>query len=160
MSRLPVAMFRIGLGPLFAGRLLLLIHTGRTTGRTRKTVLEVVDREPGQPAWTIASGFGAQADWYRNLEHQPKATIQLGRRYHPVTARFLTPEEGAGVMVRYARAHPLLARRLSTAMGFPTDGSPESYRRVGRELPFVRLERQLPPADAEARPSARRPKRS
>ncbi|MFE3181054.1 hypothetical protein ACFXKR_09165 [Streptomyces violascens] len=45
LSRLPVHLYRLGLGPLFGKRLLLLIHTGRVSGRARKVVVEV-PREP------------------------------------------------------------------------------------------------------------------
>ncbi|MES9810602.1 nitroreductase family deazaflavin-dependent oxidoreductase [Streptomyces cinereoruber] len=140
LLRLPIHLFRAGLGPLFGGRLLLLIHTGRKSGRSQEVVLEVVARDPARATWTIASGFGPDAQWYRNLRHTPQATIQPGRRYRAVTARFPTPEEGGGIMVEYARRHPRAARTLCRLMGFPVDGSTAAYRAAGERIPFVRLE--------------------
>ncbi|MFC8586502.1 nitroreductase family deazaflavin-dependent oxidoreductase [Streptomyces sp. NPDC057217] len=140
LLRLPVHLFRAGLGPLFGGRLLLLIHTGRKSGRSQEVVLEVVARDPARQTWTIASGFGPDAQWYRNLRRTPQATIQPGRRYRAVTARFPTPEEGGEIMVGYALRRPRAARALCRFMGFPVDGGTAAYRAVGERIPFVRLE--------------------
>ncbi|MFJ8073762.1 nitroreductase family deazaflavin-dependent oxidoreductase [Streptomyces sp. NPDC096176] len=140
IARLPVHMYRIGLGPLFGRRLLLLIHTGRLSGVTRKVVIEVVEHDPQAGAWTVASGFGTRAHWYQNLRHTPQATIQVGRRYHAVTARFLPAEEGARIMARYAALRPHTAAQLCAYMGFTIDGTSESFRKAGEQIPFVRLE--------------------
>ncbi|ROQ67753.1 deazaflavin-dependent oxidoreductase (nitroreductase family) [Streptomyces sp. 840.1] len=134
-------MFRAGLGPLFRGRLLLLVHTGRTSGQPRRTVVEVVESATvdGRRSWTVASGFGPGADWYRNLQRTPQATVQIGRRFHAVTADELLAAEGGELMERYAPRHPRTARRLCAYMGFTVDGSAEGYRVVGEAIPFVRL---------------------
>lgn len=139
-ARLPIHLYRCGLGPLFGKRLLLLIHTGRTSGTSREVVIECVEHDPQSRTWTVASGFGPQAQWYRNLRHTPQATVQFGRRYHAVTARFLPSEDGGRIMARYAAAHPRVARRLCAYMGFTVDGSLEDFRRAGESIPFVRLE--------------------
>ncbi|MFB8759290.1 nitroreductase family deazaflavin-dependent oxidoreductase [Streptomyces nigra] len=138
--RLPVLLYRAGLGPLFGKRLLLLHHTGRTSGREHVTVLEVVSYDPAGASWTIASGFGPRADWYQNLRVQPQTLIRFGSRPHAVTAHFLSPDDGAGIMADYARRHPRVARRLCAFMGLPVDGGEESFRSAGRAIPFVRLE--------------------
>ncbi|WP_234042680.1 nitroreductase family deazaflavin-dependent oxidoreductase [Streptomyces marianii] len=139
-ARLPVHLFRIGLGPLFGRRLLLLIHTGRLSGASRTVVLEVVDHTRAPRSWTVASGYGPSAQWYRNLRRTPQATVQVGRRYHAVNARFLSAEDGATVMARYAEDHPRTAARLCAYLGLPTDGTAAGYRRAGELIPFVRLE--------------------
>ncbi|MBD0841464.1 nitroreductase family deazaflavin-dependent oxidoreductase [Streptomyces sp. TRM68416] len=136
--RLPILLFGVGLGPLLGRRFLLLHHTGRVSGLDRKAVLEVVAYGPD--GWTVASGFGPRADWYRNLRRQPKTLIRFGTRPHAVTARFLTPDQGAEIMVDYARRHPRAARRLCSFMGLPVDGREASYREAGRAVPFVRLD--------------------
>ncbi|WP_338677620.1 nitroreductase/quinone reductase family protein [Streptomyces sp. SCSIO 30461] len=72
LLRLPIHLFRGGSGRPFRGRLLLLIHTGRTSGRSHEVVLEVVARDRDQDTWAVASGFGPEARWYRNLRHTPR----------------------------------------------------------------------------------------
>ncbi|WP_327295292.1 nitroreductase family deazaflavin-dependent oxidoreductase [Streptomyces sp. NBC_01197] len=144
LARLPVGLYRMGLGPLFGRRMLLLIHTGRVSGQQRRAVIEVVAHDPEQRTWTVASGFGPQAHWYRNLRHAPQATIQTGRRFHAVDARFLSPEEGGRIMAAYAPKHPRAARILCRYMGLPSDGNPQSFQRAGELIPFVRLEASGP----------------
>lgn len=140
VARAPLLLFRAGLGPVLGKRFLLLHHVGRTTGLDRHVVLEVVAHETLGPGWTVASGFGPRSDWYRNLRARPKTVIQLGNRYHAVTARFLSPDDGAQIMADYARRHPRTARRLCAFMGLPADGTETSFRDAGRDIPFVRLE--------------------
>ncbi|MBQ0886004.1 nitroreductase family deazaflavin-dependent oxidoreductase [Streptomyces sp. RM72] len=144
VARAPVLLFRVGLGPLLGRRFLLLHHTGRVSGLDRRVVLEVVAFEPDTRAWTVASGFGPRADWYRNLREEPKTVLQFGNRHHAVTARFLAPEEGAAIMAEYGARHPRTARRLCAFMRLPSDGSAAALHRAGRAIPFVRLESQSP----------------
>ncbi|MFJ3974205.1 nitroreductase family deazaflavin-dependent oxidoreductase [Streptomyces sp. NPDC090021] len=135
----------MGLGPLLGRRFLVLHHEGRYSGRRRTVCLEVVDHDPLHGTWTVASGFGNRAQWYRNLRHAPQVTIQVGRRRHAVTAYFLSPEESAEVMVRYAGSHPhavrVVCRLLSLDLG---RGTPDDLREAGRRIPFVRLD-ETPP---------------
>lgn len=85
-ARLPIPLFRIGLGPVFGKRLLLLHHTGRATGLDRRVVLEVVAHDAIGGSWTMASGFGPRSDWYRNLCAEPKTVIQFGNQRAAVQA--------------------------------------------------------------------------
>ncbi|MFC9281136.1 nitroreductase family deazaflavin-dependent oxidoreductase [Streptomyces collinus] len=159
LFRLPIQLYRTGLGRLLGQRFLLLEHIGRTTGQPRRVVLEVVTRDdPCGPSWTVASGFGPDAAWYRNLRAAPHVTVQVGARRHAVVARFLPPEDGAEVMARYAVRHPRLAKQLCAFMGLEVrEASVQEFRRVGRAIPFVRLEvtGQDPPRNGKAgrRPS-------
>ncbi|MGX1849880.1 nitroreductase family deazaflavin-dependent oxidoreductase [Streptomyces sp. NBC_01456] len=142
LVRLPIRLYRAGLGPLFGKRLLLLHHTGRRTGLRRSVVLEVIayERDGDRLSWTVASGFGPAAAWYQNLRHTPRGTIRFGTHHYTTTAHFLPPEDGAALMARYAPRHPRLARRLCAFMGFDVDGSEAAFRTAGRSIPFVRLE--------------------
>jgi deazaflavin-dependent oxidoreductase (nitroreductase family) len=139
LARLPIQLYRVGLGPVLGPRMMLLTHTGRVSGRPRHVVVEVVAHDTASGSWTIASGYGPQAQWYRNLRHSPGATVQTGRRRHHVSAYFLDPEEGAEVMAEYAPRNPRAARLLCRYLGLPCDGTPDGYRAAGRQIPFVRL---------------------
>lgn len=138
-ARVPVHLYRLGLGPLLGRRMMLLTHTGRISGRRRQVVVEVVAHDTDNRCWTVASGYGPQAQWYRNLRHVPGATIQTGRHRHHVSAYFLSPDEGAEVMAEYAPRHPRAARLLCRYLRLPCDGTADSYRAAGRQIPFVRL---------------------
>nr|WP_030363661.1 nitroreductase family deazaflavin-dependent oxidoreductase [Streptomyces alboflavus] len=140
VARLPVHLFHVGLGPALGKRLLLLHHTGRVSGRRRQVVLEVVAHDSRHGTWTVASGFGPKADWYRNLRQHPRTVIQFGNRRYAVTARFLSPDQSADAMARYESRHPWLAQILGAVTPLPTNGNEESFREAARSLPFVRLE--------------------
>ncbi|WP_190144723.1 nitroreductase family deazaflavin-dependent oxidoreductase [Streptomyces glebosus] len=140
--RLPIRLYRAGLGALFGKRLLLVHHTGRHTGIRRQVVLEVIayERDGDRLSWTVAAGFGPSSAWYQNLRHSPQAVVQSGNHRYTTTARFPSPEDGGALMARYAPAHPRPARRLCSFMGSDVDGSEAAYRRAGHRIPFVRLE--------------------
>ncbi|MFW6034053.1 MAG: nitroreductase family deazaflavin-dependent oxidoreductase [bacterium] len=140
LYRLPVWLYRARLGVLLGTRFVLINHVGRKTGRWRQVVVEVVDRDPATGAVTVASGFGPDADWYRNLLAHPQATIQLGSRSATVRAVPLSEDGAAEAMARYARRHPRAARGLSALMGFRVDGSKADYLEAGRRIPMLRLE--------------------
>lgn len=111
--RAPIHAFRARLGFLFGGRLLLLEHTGRTSGKPRYVALETVAR-PGRDTVIIASGFGERSQWYRNLLADPRCRVSIGTRYRtPALARPLEPAETAGVLADYRIRHPKAYRKLS-----------------------------------------------
>lgn len=142
LFRAPIQLYRLRLGWLFGGRLLLLNHRGRVSGKRRQVVIEVVEHDRTDNSYVVCSGFGTEAAWYQNLLATPEATIEVGLRTIAVTAHPLDTEEGGEFMARYAPRHPRAARKLVRFMGFSTDGSQADYREVGRRLPFVRLSRR------------------
>ncbi|TDC42475.1 nitroreductase family deazaflavin-dependent oxidoreductase [Actinomadura sp. KC345] len=135
--RLPIRLYRMGLGPLLGRRVMLLNHTGRVSGLRRQVVIEVVQHD--EHGYVAASGFGPRADWYRNVMAAPDVTVQVGGRVVEVTAVPIETAEGAELMAGYARRHPAAARRLCKIMGFAVDGGEDDYREVATHIPFVRF---------------------
>jgi deazaflavin-dependent oxidoreductase (nitroreductase family) len=135
--RLPIRLYRAGLGPLLGHRVMLLTHTGRVSGLPRRAVIEVVGKDGD--GYVAASGFGPRADWYRNVMANPDVTLQIGGKRVQATAAPIPAAEGGEIMARYAPRHPTAARKLCRLMGFAVDGSIEDYREVGRHIPFVRF---------------------
>ena len=117
---------------------MLLVHTGRKSGQTRQAVVEVVGFDPATNIYTVASGFGAKSDWYRNVCATPNVTIQVGSRRMQATARPLSSGESGAAMVDYAHRYPSLARALARVIGHQVEGSDETYRRIAEQhIPFV-----------------------
>jgi hypothetical protein len=119
--RLPIALYRLGLGSLLGTRFLLLIHTGRKTGRERKTVLEVVRYDAEKPLFIVAAGF------------------QCGRRRWEMAAEFLSPERAGEELVDYGRRHPAALRELAGVMGYRVGKDEADIRAFGRLLSMVEL---------------------
>ncbi|MFT4199734.1 nitroreductase family deazaflavin-dependent oxidoreductase [Gordonia sp. (in: high G+C Gram-positive bacteria)] len=104
--RAPIGAYRHGFGWLFGTRVLMLEHTGRTSGLPRYVCLEVVAR-PAPDRIVVASGFGDRSQWYRNLRVTPECRVSVGRlRDVPARARMMSDEESAAVLEGYQREHP------------------------------------------------------
>lgn len=124
LFRVPVWFYRAGLGWLLGRRFLLLTHRGRTTGRVRHAVLEVISFDPDSRESVVVSAYGSQADWYRNIRNTPALRIRTGRLDYVPRQRFLSMEEAQEVAVEFARNHPWELRLLSQAL--PVTGALDS----------------------------------
>ncbi|MBI4307279.1 MAG: nitroreductase family deazaflavin-dependent oxidoreductase [Chloroflexi bacterium] len=80
--KVPVQMYRLGLGRRLEGKFLTLTTTGRRTGRARTVALDYVEEEG---LIYVFAGYGTQSNWYRNVLAHPRVTIRVGaRRLHGV----------------------------------------------------------------------------
>ncbi len=136
LVRAPIWAYRARLGILFGRRLLMLEHLGRSSGLRRYVVLEVVDRTPGH--YVVVSGFGERAQWFRNVQANPRVRIWVGSRGpRRANARRMGTEEAAHSLERYAVQHPRawarLAPVLESTLGARIDAQ-------GTNLPMVDLE--------------------
>jgi F420H(2)-dependent quinone reductase len=106
-------------------RFLLLVHSGRRSGRARVTPLLYV--EDGGRFAVVASNAGDDRPpaWWLNLQAHPDARIQAGRQQLAVTARRASPEESRQLWPKLLDAYRWYA----------------DYRqRTRREIPIVLLE--------------------
>jgi deazaflavin-dependent oxidoreductase (nitroreductase family) len=69
----PVHLWRLGLAPVIGHQMMLITHTGRKTGLSRRTMTECY-RFDGRKYAPCA--FGRRAQWYLNIEADPRVTIQ------------------------------------------------------------------------------------
>jgi|WetSurMetagenome_2_1015567.scaffolds.fasta_scaffold38884_2 deazaflavin-dependent oxidoreductase (nitroreductase family) len=75
-----VLLWRLGLGtwlnkmPRFAGRYMVLVHTGRKSGLKRETPVNFAEID-GEIY--CAAGFGTISDWYRNIITNPGVEVWL-----------------------------------------------------------------------------------
>lgn len=140
LFRVPLLLYRMGLGGLLGKRFVLLNHIGRKSGKPRQSVLEVVNHDKTTDTYYIASGFGKKSDWYLNIMAHPQVDIQVGWRKMAVTAVPLTPDESGQAMVDYARRYPVAAKNLGKLIGYDVSTEAE-YRAVGHDsIPFIALE--------------------
>lgn len=122
-ARSPLALYDLGLGGLLGRGLLRLEHRGRRSGRSRYAVLEVVDR-PRPGVIRVVSGLGRGAQWFRNLQADPRVRVTNGWG-PPVagTAHVLDEAEAAATFARYQAVHPVRWAALErTVSGHLTPG--------------------------------------
>lgn len=121
LMRLPIGLYRAGLGWLLGDRLVMIEHLGRVSGEPRYVVVEVVERR--RNAIRVASGLGPRSQWYRNLRANGVAYLSTGRaRRVPAHVRFLGDDEAAAAFARYAAAHPVAWKELSAAIDVAAGG--------------------------------------
>lgn len=139
--RFPSRLYDQNLGWLLGGRFCRLTHVGRKSGKRYRTVLEVVGTDDTTGEVMVISGYGAKADWYRNLHANGTAEIETGRRQFVASARDLDVDEAERVFVAYERSYrfmkPLLRRLLTKLAGWDYDGSDEARRKLASQLPIV-----------------------
>ena len=130
LARAPIPMFKVGLGPLFAGRFLLLEHIGRRSGEPRYVVLEVIDR-PSKGSYRVVSGFGRSSQWFRNIEANPEVRVTAGtKRNRPAKAVVLPSSESTEVLRRYAEQHPAAWDSLSSILEQHVTPGTEGYTSI------------------------------
>ena len=138
--RMPIWLYRLRLGWLLGDRLLLLTHIGRKSGLPRQAVIEVVRHDPASDTFIIASGWGEQTDWFRNIQKNPNVLVQSGARRLEAVAECLPLDVAADELQSYAQRHPRAFRILTKRLlGQQVDGSAESYRRLAAHVPIVAL---------------------
>lgn len=138
-ARIPIYLFDAGLGRLFGSRFVVLTHIGRNSGLPRKVALEVVRHDKSSDTYYVASGWGEEADWYRNVIKNPKIVIQAGSKRLPGIAERLPTERAEEELLTYARRYPTAIKSLAGIMGYEVDGTAEGYRALGRRLPIFAL---------------------
>jgi deazaflavin-dependent oxidoreductase (nitroreductase family) len=140
IMRAPIWLYRLRLGWLLGGRLLLLTHSGRVSSQPRQTVIEVVRHDQAADSYIIASGWGERADWYRNILKTPQVRLQVGRRQAAAVAERLPQDVAARELGDYACRHPVAFRNLSQLMiGEPLGGSAAECQRLAQVVPVVTL---------------------
>jgi deazaflavin-dependent oxidoreductase (nitroreductase family) len=110
---MPVYLYRAKLGWLLGDRFLSLTTVGRKSGQPHQIVLEVVLHDKLSGTYYIASGWGEKADWFRNIQANPKVTVVVGSRRFEAQAVRVAPQETEHILLTYAKQHPYAARYLS-----------------------------------------------
>jgi deazaflavin-dependent oxidoreductase (nitroreductase family) len=111
--RAPVLIFRLRLGGLFGGRMLLLETVGRSTGRVRRTVIEVARADPAAHQYWVIAGWGRGSDWYRNALANPPRLIDTGRdRVAAPAVHELDEGERLELLRDYQTRNPRIAKAL------------------------------------------------
>jgi len=138
--RFPVYFYRLGLGWLMGGRFVLINHIGRKSGKPYQAVVEIVERDEETGSIAVVAGYGPQTQWYQNLRAHPQTVIQVGNRKISVASQFITPEDGAEIMVSYLDRYGRITGWLFSTLGYDWDGTEAGARQIAIDaLRFVRF---------------------
>ena len=137
--RLPIYLYRFGLGWLLGNRFLLLCHTGRISGEKRFAVVEIVHSLPDPYSYFVVSGFGTRSDWYQNIIQNTNVEIQVGRKRLLAEAQQLDTSEAGEILLAYAQNNPRSLKALSKIMGYEIDFSHDGILDFGRQIPVIQF---------------------
>jgi deazaflavin-dependent oxidoreductase (nitroreductase family) len=136
--RLPIWFYRLKLGWIMGHRALLLNHVGRVSGKSRQAVLEVVHFDRENDTHYVASGFGTQADWFKNITKYPQVSIQVAGNQILVQAEQLGLNDAEGIFREYHRSHPKALRGLAKLIGYEIPNDDEELIEFFRDhIPLI-----------------------
>ena len=131
--KLPMILYRAGLGWLFGHRFMLLTHIGRRSGKVRRTILAVL-RFDSQTKEIMAISAWSASDWYLNIQASPALQVETAfTRYAPVQ-RALSPEEIATLFEEYRKKHPIFSRIVCQIPGWKWNSSHEEFLKLAHTL--------------------------
>ncbi len=116
LMKLPLILYRLGLGRLLGKRFLVLTHLGRRSGKIHRTVLAVLRYAEDNRAIYAASPWSA-SNWYRNIQASPALEVQTGGIRYAPHQRSLSPEEIAALFIEFRREHPVFSRVVARIPG-------------------------------------------
>lgn len=141
LVRAPIWIYRLRAGALLGPRVLMLEHIGRTSGRARYVVLEVIDH-PTPDSYVVASGFGAKAQWFRNIRANPAVRVWVGSHSpRPALAHVLDQQSTDRVLTAYRLDRPKAWEQFKPILE-ETLGQPIAD--TDAPLPMVELRLQSP----------------
>ncbi len=138
LFKLPVYMYRMGLGKAIGKRILILTTRGRRTGKLRQTALEYGYDEDTH-SYSVMAGWGGTTDWYRNAIAYPRVQIQVGVKKLDAVAERLTEDEVTRMLIEITRINPKAIRIWSRWAVEPIDGSEESLRKASKYFPSLHI---------------------
>lgn len=131
--KLPLLLYRTGLGWLLGYRFMLLTHIGRSSGKVRRTVLAVLHFDSETKEIMAISAWSA-SDWYKNILTAPAVQVEAGFTHYVPFHRSLSLEEIAALFEDYRRKHPIFSRIVCRIPGWQWDSSHEELLELAKTL--------------------------
>jgi deazaflavin-dependent oxidoreductase (nitroreductase family) len=100
---------------------LRLTSVGRKSGRSRHAVVDVLKHDAATDRYDVVSAYGDRSDWYRNLQANPTARVQVGRRKFSARATALPDAEAEALIVDFWRRHRLYVGTMFRLIGIKAD---------------------------------------
>ncbi len=138
LMKMPLILYRLGLGWMLGKRFMRLTHVGRKSGKVYQTVLAVL-RFDEQTHEICAVSPWSESNWYRNIQAAPATEVETGDirhgrvRYTPVQ-RSLAPEEIAELFIAFRNRYPLFSRMVASIPGWKIDSTYAEFLELARTL--------------------------
>ena len=136
LFRLPLVLYRLGLGSLMPLQI-LLTTVGRRTRRHYKVVVDIIEYDKTKDTYYISAAYGTRSGWYLNLRAHPIVQAQIGRRKFAVRTVTLPIDEAEEILVRFSRRHPRYMRVMMRVVGVRMSWSEENVRALALKTPVI-----------------------
>ena len=137
--RLPLMVYRLGLGRMLGHQFLVLTHAGRRSGNVHQTVLKVLHYDPVTHESIVASAWGNRTDWFRNIQVRPALAVQTGNEWYVPQQRAVTADEAFAVFNDWVHRQHWFARLMLAQIGQRVDVPHAQLRALVDSFPFVAL---------------------
>ena len=136
IQKIHCVLYAIGLGPLIGRIILLLITTGRRSGKKRVTPLQY---EMIGCDYYLGSARGTKSDWVRNIQLDPQVEVHVGAKHFYGTAEVISnPSKFADFMEVRLERHPrMIGLIMEKAHGLPRRPSREQLEELAKDEAFV-----------------------
>lgn len=139
--KIPLLLYRLRLFQLVPKNVLILVTTGRKTGKLRRTALEY-GYDAATNAYVVMAGWTGRTDWYRNARADPHVTVQIRGFEFTALAEPMPVEQVARLMAEVARLNPGALAMWSRRAGCALDGSEVGLRQAAPWFPSLILRPQ------------------
>jgi deazaflavin-dependent oxidoreductase (nitroreductase family) len=140
--RFPIHLHKMGFGGwerLMGAQWMLITTVGRKSGKRRNAMVDVMDYDKATDTYYIEAAYGSRADWFRNIQSNPRFEAQVGRRKFHATATPLSNEKAGELMVHFYRAKPAYTRSVMAMVGMKFEGE-EELRALGSKLTLLAVQ--------------------
>jgi len=131
--KMPLVLYRLGLGRLLGKRFMLLTHKGRRSGKVYRTVLAVL-RFDERTREVLAVSPWSASNWYRNIQATPALEVETGGVRYAPAQRGLWPEEIAALFIEFRKEHPIFSRMVARIPGWKIDSTYDEFLTLARTL--------------------------
>jgi deazaflavin-dependent oxidoreductase (nitroreductase family) len=144
LIRVPQLLYALGFGPLIGSFVLLLTTTGRKSGKPRMVPLQY-EYEEEEGVVYLGSARGPEADWFRNIQANPKVELRIGSLRYQGLAQAITDAGGiADFLELRMKRRPRMMRAMLRLEGLSGDPSRAELEALGRRTAAVAV-RSLEP---------------
>ncbi len=131
--KLPLIVYRLGLGWVFGKRFMLLTHVGRRSGKVYRSVLAVLKFDEKTHEIQAVSPW-TSSNWYRNIQATPALEVQTGSVRYTPAQRSLSTEEIAASFIEFRQKYPIFSRMIARIPGWKIDSTYEEFLVLARTL--------------------------
>jgi len=135
--KIPVYFARIGLfgwEKIFGLDWMLLITTGRKSGKKRYSMVDILLYERDTDTYYIEVGFGKKSDWYQNIQANSVFEAQVYRRKFTAIAEELSAEKAGDMLVNFVQKRPVYSKSVMKVVGITFNSESELRGMVSKMI--------------------------